>query len=384
MNRTLLAGLAGLALALGGTASASAATVSVRVEGQNATLLPRTAITQPADTRYGCSPDSASAALDVATNGNWDHSAFIQTILGETHDYSNSDSWQVWVFRGGSYVSTSVGACDEKLAPGEEALFGYEVSDGNYAPTILPIWITGVPATAAPGRAVTVTVNRTSCTEPYCSTSVAAPLAGATVTGGTAPVTTGADGKATVTLSSRGAAALRATKAGFTPSATETSCVTDGADGYCGTTTPSGTTLPPSVGGSPVPVPGNAPAVKDTSAPQAAITNIDEGQRFRRRKAPRRLEATVSDPSGILQVKLSLTRRVGRHCSYFSGRYERFRRTRCGTRHPFKLGDRGDVSFLLPKRPGKGRYVFDVLATDKAYNRDTLARGRNRVVFTVR
>ena len=50
----------------------------------------------------------------------------------------------------------------------------------------------------------------------------------------------------------------------------------------------------------------------------------------------------------------------------------------------FAIGDRQSWSYLLPKRLGKGRYVFDAVAIDKSGNRDQLARGRNRVVFLVR
>ena len=66
------------------------------------------------------------------------------------------------------------------------------------------------------------------------------------------------------------------------------------------------------------------------------------------------------------------------------GLHQRFRNSRCGRRVNFKIGDRADWSYLLPKRLGKGRYVLDAIAVDKAGNRDTLARGRNRVVFFVR
>jgi hypothetical protein len=42
------------------------------------------------------------------------------------------------------------------------------------------------------------------------------------------------------------------------------------------------------------------------------------------------------------------------------------------------------VSYLLPHRLGRGRYVLDVIATDGAGNREALARGTSRVVFFVR
>ena len=385
MNRTIRAGLAGLLLAIAAAAPAAAADVSVRVEGENATLLPRTVVTQPAtqDAVTGCPPASASAALEIATKGNWDRQQFVSTILGETHTYSRNDYWNIWVFRGGKFVSGN-GGCQELLAGGEEVLFLTQIADANGISTVYPTWITGVPATTKPGEAVTVTVNRAGCATTYCDPGdgTVAPLAGATVTGGSAPVTTDAAGKAVVTFTARGTAGLQATKTGFVRSATEPTCVTNGADGSCGTIAPDGTTLPPEIGGTVQP--GQTPAVKDVDAPKGEITAIRNGQKFARKKAPRKLEAKVSDASGLLQVKISLTRQVGKRCWAFSRTAERFKRITCGEHPLFKVGDRSDVSYLLPKRLGKGRYVFDVIATDRQYNRDALARGRNRVVFEVR
>ena len=86
-------------------------------------------------------------------------------------------------------------------------------------------------------------------------------------------------------------------------------------------------------------------------------------------------------------VKLRLTRIDGRSCTYFSGKSERFRlnsRARCGAPHGFwfSVGDRSDVDYLLPSKLPRGRYVLDVKATDKAFNRDDVRRrGSNRVVF---
>jgi hypothetical protein len=42
------------------------------------------------------------------------------------------------------------------------------------------------------------------------------------------------------------------------------------------------------------------------------------------------------------------------------------------------------VSYLLPHRLRRGRYVLDVIAVDGAGNREPLARGTSRVVFFVR
>jgi hypothetical protein len=86
-------------------------------------------------------------------------------------------------------------------------------------------------------------------------------------------------------------------------------------------------------------------------------------------------------------VKLRLTRNDHGRCAYFSGRKERFVPSRCGAAHGlwFGIGDRADWSYLLPSPLPRGRYVLDVNAIDKAYNRDDRRRrGGNRVVFEVR
>src|SRR5919204_480528 len=78
---------------------------------------------------------------------------------------------------------------------------------------------------------------------------------------------------------------------------------------------------------------------------------------------PRELRGSFgADRSGIREVKLRLTRRAGGACSYYSGKLERFRRAGCGQGAYFKIGDRADWSYLLPKRLGPGRYVLDAVA----------------------
>jgi hypothetical protein len=121
------------------------------------------------------------------------------------------------------------------------------------------------------------------------------------------------------------------------------------------------------------------PAARDTTAPVTTIGVRDRAV-FSRRRAPRLLRGSVTaDPSGLHSVKLRLTRRVGKRCSYFSGRQERFRRMRCGRGSFLRIGDRAAWSYLLPKRLGRGRYVLEAKAIDGAFNRGPAARARFRV-----
>ena len=60
---------------------------------------------------------------------------------------------------------------------------------------------------------------------------------------------------------------------------------------------------------------------------------------------------------------------AGRSARRSTTRAGRFVKAKCG-RHPrFGVGTDKTVSFLLPQRLGRGRYVFDVVATDAAGNR---------------
>jgi hypothetical protein len=164
----------------------------------------------------------------------------------------------------------------------------------------------------------------------------------------------GPDGVAHVSVDGRSLAGVRATKAGYVRSATESVCVD------CG--------------------PSFTPPVRDVSAPAATVSSVRNGAVYSRRRAPRLLRGSVTaDPSGLQAVKLKLTRRAGRRCSYFSGRRERFVKMRCGRGSFLRIGDRADWSYLLPERLGRGSYVLEVKAIDGAFNRGTPARVRFRV-----
>jgi hypothetical protein len=251
--------------------------------------------------------------------------------------------------------------CKEELQEGDSVLFFvdqcFDAQPPDYAcknEPVRPLELTA-PATAQAGVPVTLSVATLD------GNGGSSPTAGARVTGGGVEAATGTDGRATVTFPQAGQVVLKASKPGSVRSAAEAVAVA--APGAA----------PPS------------PAARDTAAPVARISGIREQQRFSRRRAPRTLRGSVSpDPSGLRAVKLSLTRSSGGRCQLYSPTKERFRRSRCGRRVNFSIGDRQAWSYLLPRRLGKGRYVLDVIAVDKAGNRDRLARGRNRVVFFVR
>ena len=357
------AGLAAALVALALPAAAHAGpNVTVRVEGAGGTLLERTRVALPDTPFPACDqPHTAASAIEAATGGNWDRQEFTQTILGETHKFDDSDYWAEWVDRGAG-PRRGNGICSDVLAEGDELVMLVDRSPPpTYAPTVFPLDLEGVPAQVTAGDAESLTVAEYRSATGAAGEGDRTPVGGATVTAGAASATTGADGRATLVLDRPGPVAIKATRPGNAASGAEH------------------VTVLQRVVGPPLLTPG-----PDLLAPLGRIAGIREQQRFRRRRAPRELRGTVApDPSGLRAVKLRLTRQVGRRCWYFSGSRERFLRRRCGTRHAFKVGEEPRWSYLLPRRLRRGRYVLDVIAMDRAGNRDTLERGRSRVVFRV-
>lgn len=387
----LLVCLAGLAPA---PALAAPVTVDLRIEGPTSTLFEGPVTTDVRPFRFTTGADTAEhqcdgtttggtagapsptrgaavmAAVDqgLTTSGVW-YDAFgaaFNTINGESVAYDGATNRYLVEFE--NFQATSVGACADTISPGDQVLFAFSTGSEPL------LKLTG-PATAAPGATVAVKVT---------DGQSGAAVDGATVGG----VTTGADGTAVVgPLTQRGDHDLKAAKAGTVRSNRLRVCVTDGADGFCGTTKP----------GDPAPV-QQAPAcvslgddglcgTTDTRAPGGSIGSVREQQRFARGKGPRTLSGRATDAQGIRRVELRLTRTDRRRCSTFDGARERFvRLKRCGASRGrwFEAGTGGDWTYLLPSRLPRGRYVLDVRSTDGTGNVDRrLERGRNRIVFHV-
>jgi len=395
MLRRLLVVLVGgfLLLPVAGAAAAGPANVRVRVEGATQTLVARTALTT--DNRVvnkdgvagdDCTGTSAAGALEIATGGDWGGTFFgpalgysVERIHGETHAFPDPNFFELWV----NNRSSPVGACGVELQEGDDVLFIVARCDvgppPDFAclnPPVLPLGLS-VPSTVAPGAPFDVKVVA------FAADGTPSPVAGATVDGGDAPVLTGADGVAAVTVGAGGARTLVASKAGLARSAAEAVCATTGADGLCGTAVPGVPAVACETSGT-----DGRCGTRDTTKPVARIDGIRDHQHFARGRGPRALRLHVApDASGLLTVKLRLTRNDRGRCTYFSGKFERFRRTRgCGAANGFwfAVGDREDTTYLLPGALPRGHYVLDVNAIDKAFNRDDgRRRGGNRIVFDV-
>jgi hypothetical protein len=305
----------------------------------------------PVPTR-GAAIARAAEAAPFAIGGTW-HEQFgatFETVAGEPVAFNPATQQYLVEYENGE--GASLGACADDIQPGDDVLFAF----ARFGDRVLEL---AGPAIAPPGVPVAVRVTD-------AGTGVG--VGGATVAG----ATTAADGTASIgPFTARGAQVLKAEKAGMVRSNRLRVCVTDGADGACGTRI-------------------EQPPARDTTAPTVTILGIRMGQHFSRRRAPRELRGAVSaDPSGLRAVKLRLTRRLRGTRWYFSGSKERFvkrrcgkppAKRRCGKPPAFKVGESTDWSYLLPARLRRGRYVLEAYAIDRASNRGK----ESRVVFRVR
>lgn len=355
---------AGLAAAAPANALATSASVTVRIEGAAATLLPRTPVTAVAGSVAACPPSATPTvadALEAATGGTWDRQAFTSTILGETHTFGpDSDYWAEWL-----NSKLGGGVCTDPVADGDEVLMLVDYAPPpSFAATVFPLELRGVPVSASAGQPFTVTAVQYR-TDGTPGSGVPEPAAGVTVTGGETPVTTGPDGRATVTISAAGTATLRAATAGGRSRAVPAPvCVHAGDDGTCGTVAPSG-----------------GPGSGTVTPPVAAITGVRSGQRFAAGAAPRLLRGTVRLGSARLgTVRLRLLRQHAGRCQYWSLKFERFRGTDACAAGPYRygLGDRAAWSYLLPAALPAGRFTLEITAI-------ALDGGRSvqRATFTV-
>ncbi|HEX5308469.1 MAG TPA: DUF4430 domain-containing protein [Solirubrobacteraceae bacterium] len=197
------------------------ATVSVRVEGESSTLLPLTAVTTTTTKTPppgNCPGTSAAGALQLATEGNWDHQEYIRTILGETHEWTIADPryWAVWI----DDKYSEEGACSLEMKEGDRVLFLVDrATEPEYLPTVFPLELYGAPAEIAEGESANVTVDK------YNTAGTASPASGVSIKGGESTVITNASGEATVKFKALGTAHLRGTKSGFAPTASVAVCV---------------------------------------------------------------------------------------------------------------------------------------------------------------
>jgi hypothetical protein len=374
-------------------AAGSSAAVTVRVEGLTETKVLPTAVTTTAtpvvkdgNPTDSCSGTSAIGALDLATAGNWSgpweakyNQYSIFTIGGETHEFEESAPanyfWSFWL----NDKESELGACEAELQTGDRVLFFpscYGTSCPMPEPTPLEI---EAPPTANVGEATTVTVKQ------YNAKGEASPAVGASIIGGGAGASTDSQGHATLKLFSAGTYTLHVSGAPAGPPAVRTEatiCVHAGNDGTCGTQV---ITYSCAAERSAVSCVGPPTVVPPPLVETAKVGGVKPGHVYSRRRAPRILEGDVTIPSGVLKdVQISLTRRLGKRCSAFSGIKERFVRARCGATRFFSVGGAESFSYLLPAALPAGRYVYDIEAVNASGQTTKLVAGVSHVVFYVK
>jgi hypothetical protein len=353
--------------------AARAAQVSIRIEGQSSTLVPRTAVTTPSADLHGdgsCPGATLAGAIEAATKGDWDRApgGFSNTIKGENHTFTNNDYWAGWV--NNTYGN---GFCIQPVQDGDDLLVLVDTTDNvTFASAVFPLVVGGLPPTVNRGRAVTVTATeyRNFTGAPGSGTPGVGdpqPSAGVRIAGGGAEATTGADGRATLTFTESGPVTVTAAKAVSGPGGSSfgmravplSTCVDDG-NGSCYGISP-----------------GASPPYR---APDPEILDIVRRKRYALSEAPRELRGVIHlGTASVKQTRLRLLRKSGRRCQYFSGSVEEFRRATCRKGFFFKVGDREEWSYLLPERLPLGRYELSVRVADAAGQKRTEA-----VVFFVK
>ena len=125
----LLAAVAAVAATSSTALAAGPANVTVRVEGDAATLVPRTALTttttavsKDGDPSHGCPGTSAAGALEQASGGDWSgtydtglRDYAVERILGETHTFADPSYWGFFV----NDEPANSGVCNTELNAGD-------------------------------------------------------------------------------------------------------------------------------------------------------------------------------------------------------------------------------------------------------------------------
>jgi hypothetical protein len=386
---TLLLALAGGLLAPGASAG-EAPTVTVRVEGLNATLIPPTQVTlsgspvvkdgKPED---ACSITSALGALQLASDGNWagpwelgQYAIF--TIDGETHEFEKESKanyyWSFWL----NDKESEEGACATQVHEGDRVLF-FPSCYGEQCPSPAPLPLEAeAPASADVGEPIQVTVRR------YISTGVGSEVAGASVVGGGAGALTEAHGRATLTFAHAGATTVYVNAPDSIRTETVV-CVHNGNDGTCGTTAENPIACPATTSGCEGKI-GKAFPPPPPLPDLARAGGVANGHVYSRRRAPRILSGSVEVPGGdtLHEVRIALERSFHHRCFAFSGRRGAFVRAGCHATRFFDVADTTSFSYLLPARLPAGRYVYDVEAIDNSGRATKLADGVSHVVFYVK
>jgi hypothetical protein len=413
---------------------AAQASVSVRVESTSGTLVPEATVQLPvapiappgAPADQTCAAATVVGALQAAVGDDWsgvwnDTTGLrIQRIRSVDVGDGSLRRWVAYV----NYAYSNGSPCDAALAGTDINVLLYPACTGGTTQCFSgePLLWSPVPDTVAPG--VRLTVQAMEVTTDFSAgvgVTTRAPSVNAVVTGPNDSVRTDMYGRAIVTLTDKGPAMLRVTKSGRVR-ATATTCVTDGADGFCGTTTPPFVPFDPlnfcvTTGDD-----GECGTI-DTRAPVGHITEPGQGKTFTGTTRVEGLKGTVDyDHSDIAEVRLGIKRqaqvtvtkykkkrvrikkrirgkvrrvwvkkrvpvkRKVTRCYYWSNAATAFKVMKpCSSATPMFKVEGGDFfSYDFPSALPVGAYTLDAQPVDKVGNADSTPElGRNRVTFTV-
>jgi hypothetical protein len=199
------------------SAGAAAASVTVRVEGSKATLVPATRVVPAAAkvTKNGvaadsCAGTSAAGALQLATHGDWTgtwsasyKSYFLTGIEGLTFPSTGAEYWAFWV----NDAPSAAGICSYDPKPGDSLLF-FPDCYGKKCPKSAGVLGVKAASVAVLGRPFTVVVTAYSDAKGTPSKAV-----GASVSAGGASARTTAAGIATLRFTHAGEVTVKVSAA---------------------------------------------------------------------------------------------------------------------------------------------------------------------------
>lgn len=223
-------------------------------------------------------------------------------------------------------------------------------------------------------------------------------------------------GQATVPFTEYGPHTIMVSKGdGSRPPVRTAVCVSEGNDGFCGSTKYQPPPEVPYVTPSPCDTNGHDGlcGTTDTSGPVTHVSNITNKKAFKAKKGPGQIKGTIDvDPNGVQDVRLRLTRTVTvktkvkvktkrktkkakyrtvttKRCSAWSDAKLLLVTTKkCGTASgAYFQSDLSDLrnafTYSFAMALPRGSYVLEVLARDENGAKDAPASGRNVLRFTV-
>jgi len=388
----------------------------------------------PAPEQTTCAATSPVAALIAAvgatqvktvkdpTTGKW----LISSIKGIAQPavvapaVSPSWFWRLYVDQGpvdGGGLFNQDDACAPAVPAGSEVLL-YQACGaktiGCYSGTPLYLRVRGggpydIDPQTVPGRGAPVVVRTIADLGPTGATvQTDEGMTAISLAAGETPGQTG------VSFTSYGPHGLIAFKGdGSRPPARMAVCVSEGNDGFCGSTRYQ---PPPDIVYPPSPCDTNGHdglcGTVDTSGPVTHVTNITNKKVFKKKKGPGQVLGTIdTDPNGVQDVKLRLTRVVTsrvkvkakktkakkkpkaqyktvKRCTAWNDTTALLQTTRCGTKYAkwftadlSDLRDKFTYSFAMTLPAGA--YTLEVLGADENGSKDAPAKGRNVLTFTV-